>query len=119
MSNEFFHAASTAPQGLCQHTWGSSLALEESPRHCLVKVTIAPGQGLPAHYHQHRSKRLLVLSGILHVDIDGQVHRLRAGEGLSVALEQVHAMNNPSVAPVQFYEVQSGDYFGAEDVTFV
>lgn len=119
MSNEFFHSASTAPKGLCQYPWGTSQALEESPRHCLVKVTIAPGQGLPAHYHQHRSKRLLVLSGILHVDIDGQVHRLRSGEGLNVALEQVHAMNNPSVAPVQFYEVQSGDYFGAEDVTYV
>jgi mannose-6-phosphate isomerase-like protein (cupin superfamily) len=53
------------------------------------------------------------------VEIDGQSRRLRAGDSLEIALEQAHALHNPGVVDVQLYEVQFGDFFGDEDVTFV
>ena len=98
------------------YAWGHSQVLANDIRHRLLRLEIAPGQGLPQHYHLHRSKRWTVISGLLQVEIDGQQRRLRAGDTLTIALEQVHALHNPGVMPVQLYEVQFGEFFGDEDV---
>lgn len=99
--------------------WGNNRVVEQTPCHSVLMVELKPGAVIPAHFHAHRSKHLLMLSGVLHVEIDGQVQRLREGDGIDIALEQVHALSNPGVSPAQFFEVRLGEFLGEEDCVFV
>lgn len=107
-------------EGGCQaHAWGSNRVVEETPCHSVLMVELKAGAVIPAHFHAHRSKHLLMLSGVLHVEIDGQVLRLREGDGIDIAMEQVHALSNPGFAPAQFFEVRLGEFLAEEDCVFL
>ena len=82
-------------------------------------LTISPDAGLAAHYHLHRRKRWIVISGLLQLDIDGQTRRMRAGETVEINEESVHGLRNIGKIPAELYEVQMGEYFGDEDITLV
>ncbi|WAJ40104.1 cupin domain-containing protein [Pseudomonas sp. GOM7] len=101
------------------HGWGSNRLIEQTPLHSVLLVELKPGALIPAHYHAHRSKHLLMLSGILQVEIDGQVQRLREGDGIDIAMEQVHALSNAGVSPATFFEVRLGEFLADEDCVFV
>lgn len=100
-------------------TWGSRVLLEQSPRHRLLRLCIAPGASLPMHYHLHRSKHWIVLSGLALWESNGEQQRLRAGDRVEIVMEQAHSIRNLGVIEVQLYEMQFGEYFGDDDITVV
>ena len=101
------------------YAWGSSTLLKTDARHQLLLLRIAPDAGLAAHYHLHRRKRWIVLSGLLQLEMDGDTRRIRAGEIVEINEESVHALRNIGKIPAELYEVQMGEYFGDEDITLV
>ncbi|MBH2033187.1 MAG: phosphomannose isomerase type II C-terminal cupin domain [Pseudomonadales bacterium] len=95
------------------------MLLEQSPRHRLLRLCIAPGASLPMHYHLHRSKQWIVLSGLALWESNGEQQRLRAGDRVEIVMEQAHSIRNLGVIEVQLYEMQFGEYFGDDDITVV
>jgi mannose-6-phosphate isomerase-like protein (cupin superfamily) len=62
---------------------------------CEFEVRIAPGaDGPPPHYHVGQDETFAVVSGRLHVTVDGQEHRLRQGETVTIRSGAVHTFRN-------------------------
>ncbi|WP_256665891.1 cupin domain-containing protein [Pseudomonas sp. 8Z] len=100
------------------YEWGDSRLIEQTPLHSVLQVELKPGVVIAPHFHAHRSKHLMMLSGILQVEIAGQLYRLREGDSVEVAIEQVHVLSNPGVSPARFFEVRLGEYLEEDDVVF-
>ena len=99
------------------YAWGQSTVLREDGRHRLNHLHILPGTGLPAHYHLHRRKRWVVISGLMQLELNGQTRRLRVGDVVEINEEQVHSLLNIGKIPGELYETLVGEYFGDEDIT--
>lgn len=56
--------------------------------------TIAPGAGSGESYAHEGEEFLFVLSGALHIDLDGQAHRLRAGDSFYFESNTPHSWRN-------------------------
>jgi quercetin dioxygenase-like cupin family protein len=54
-------------------------------------VTLAYSEGRTAHYHPHSEEIMYVVKGRGHIWIDGQRHRVEAGDVVRVGTGQAHA----------------------------
>ena len=48
--------------------------------------------------------------------IDGVVHDLGPGRAIDIPLGAAHRVENPGTEDLHFIEVQSGTYFGEDDI---
>ena len=55
---------------------------------------IPEGDGVPAH-SEHNHEAFYVLDGILEIEAEGVVHRLRRGDFLCIQPGTVHSLHNP------------------------
>ena len=111
--------ATGASPAIRQYSWGEILILEETSRHRLLNLSLAPGQSLPLHYHMHRSKQWFVLSGLGHLHLNDEQRRVSAQDSVLIEQGQAHSLHNPGFVALKLYEVQYGDYFGDDDITYL
>ncbi|MEY9836981.1 cupin domain-containing protein [Streptacidiphilus sp. EB103A] len=55
---------------------------------------LQPGERVVEHYHPYSEEFLYLTSGEVTVDLDGQPHRARAGQGLLVPVNVRHRVRN-------------------------
>ena len=85
---------------------------------CKVKrITVAPGQRLSYQSHKHREGNWVAVKGILTVVREGIEHQVYPGESIFIPQGDKHRAWNKTPKPIQFIEVQTGDYFGEDDIT--
>ena len=75
------------------------------------------GQQLSYQSHTRREEHWLIISGEAEVVLDGKTHNLKAGQSIDIPVGAKHRMRNPGKRPLQFVEVQTGTYFGEDDIT--
>ena len=85
---------------------------------CKVKrITIAPGQRLSYQSHKHREENWVAVRGVLTIVREGIEHQVHPGESIFIRCGDKHRAWNKTPKPIQFIEVQTGDYFGEDDIT--
>ena len=79
------------------------------------RLDVAPGGGLAAALHRHRTEQFVVLSGRARI-VRGEA-TLIAGENASVFIPagMPHRLENPGFAPLSLLEVQFGSRFEEDD----
>jgi len=95
--------------------WGFYETLKESDNHKVKYIYIEPYNRLSYQKHQYRSEHWFIVSGPASVTIDGYTRSLMPGDSVDIKAGELHrigALNNP----VEFIEVQSGTYFGEDDI---
>ena len=96
--------------------WGYYQVLSDEPDHKVKRIVILPGKRLSLQRHQHRAEHWYVVKGDALVSLgEGQV-RLQAGESVDIPLKAVHRIENRGKENLVFIEVQSGSYFGEDDI---
>ena len=73
----------------------------------ITEVTVPPGLGAPLHSHDVDAEFFLVFDGELTVELDGTLHRLRAGESCHLPVGSRHAFRNEGHCPARFLAVIS------------
>ncbi|POM23662.1 Alginate biosynthesis protein AlgA [Actinomadura rubteroloni] len=96
--------------------WGSYTVVDESPAHKTKRIEVAPGSRLSYQRHRHRSEHWYVLAGTLHVTIEGAETVLLPGQSVDVPAGSAHRAANHGDVPAVFVEVQTGTYFGEDDI---
>ncbi len=96
--------------------WGYYLVLEDEPNHKVKRIVVHPGQRLSLQRHRHRAEHWLVVQGRAEVTRNGEMLHLVAGQALDIPLGAWHRVRNPGTENMAFIEVQSGDYFGEDDI---
>ncbi len=96
--------------------WGRYEVLQESELHKVKCIFVKPGTRLSYQRHQKRREHWVIVSGIATVVIDGQTFTKLPGETVAVEMGQLHRIGNSGAEELVFIEVQTGTYFGEDDI---
>lgn len=96
--------------------WGKYEVLLDAPDVKVKRITVNPYSRLSYQYHDKRSERWVVVSGILSVILDDVRIIKTSGESIHIPLGSRHRACNETHEPVIFIEVQTGSYFGEDDI---
>jgi mannose-6-phosphate isomerase len=99
-----------------ERPWGSYEVLQESSSHKVKCIWVKPGKRLSYQRHQKRAEHWFIVSGDAEVTIDGNISRLGAGSTIDIGTGVLHRIHNVGQTDVVFVEVQTGTYFGEDDI---
>ncbi len=96
--------------------WGKYLVLLNSNDHKVKEITVYPGQRLSLQRHRKREEHWFIHHGNAQVTIDGKDSILLAGEHIDITRNCAHRIKNIGKDDLVFIEIQTGDYFGEDDI---
>ncbi len=96
--------------------WGYYQVLADEPDHKVKRIVVYPGKRLSLQRHHRRAEHWYVLKGEAVVTLDQEQLHLKGGESVDIARGAVHRVENPGTEDMAFIEVQTGDYFGEDDI---
>ena len=106
--------AETLPRDYRPWGWYESIAL--GPRFQVKRIVVNPGAALSLQSHNHRSEHWIVVEGTAKVTIDNDLKTVTENQSVYIPLGAVHRMENPGKLPLTLIEVQTGSYFGEDDI---
>lgn len=101
---------------LVYRPWGSYETVERGERHQVKRITVKPGGKLSLQMHHHRAEHWVIVSGTARVTRGDDTFTLDENESTYIPVGEVHRIENPGSAPLEFIEVQSGSYLGEDDI---
>jgi mannose-6-phosphate isomerase len=97
--------------------WGSFTVLDdELSDHKVKRIVVEPGKRLSYQRHTKRAEHWFVVSGIATVTLDGVEFQVPPGGSVDIGIGVAHRCENRGTTSVVFIEVQSGTYFGEDDI---
>jgi len=99
-----------------QRPWGFYEILSDVSDHKVKRITVYPGQRLSYQRHFHRSEHWFIVSGSAIVTKNGHDIELSVGQSVDIAVKSWHRIRNPGNRNIVFIEIQTGDYFGEDDI---
>lgn len=96
--------------------WGHYLILADEPTHKVKRIVVKPGKRLSLQRHHKRAEHWYIISGEALVTLDNQQLNLQAGKAVDIPRGAVHRVENPGLDEMAFIEIQTGDYFGEDDI---
>ena len=96
--------------------WGFYTILADEADHKVKRICVYPGKRLSLQRHRRRAEHWYLLAGEAVVTLDGREITLRAGEVVDIPCGAAHRLQNIGVKEVSFIEIQTGEYFGEDDI---
>lgn len=96
--------------------WGSYEVLLDTPAYKVKRIVVQLNQQLSYQYHYKRQEHWTMVEGQADVVLDDVTHGLVAGEHIFIPLQAKHRIKNTGSVPLVFIEVQTGSYFGEDDI---
>lgn len=96
--------------------WGRYEVLQDLPTHKVKAIWVDPGKRLSYQRHKHRSEHWYIVYGTAQVVIDDVESIINSGDTVTVTAGQRHRIGNVGKVPMLFIEVQTGTYFGEDDI---
>ncbi len=96
--------------------WGSYTILEDAEDCKVKRLVVKPGQVLSLQLHHRRAEHWTVVQGIAKVRLGDEEFLLNANQSTYIPTETLHRLENPGDEDVHLIEVQTGDYFGEDDI---
>ncbi|MEJ6709892.1 MAG: mannose-1-phosphate guanylyltransferase/mannose-6-phosphate isomerase [Amylibacter sp.] len=96
--------------------WGCFDSLAIGTRFQVKRIVVNPGAALSLQSHVHRAEHWIVVEGTAKVTIDDSVQLIGENQSVYIPLGAVHRMENPGKVPMVLIEVQTGSYFGEDDI---
>jgi mannose-6-phosphate isomerase len=99
-----------------ERPWGRYEVLQESETHKVKCIWINPGLRLSYQRHKHRSEHWFIVQGTGEVTVDGKVSKVKPGDTVEFKVGVLHRLVNTGENEIIFIEVQTGSYFGEDDI---
>ena len=97
--------------------WGRYYVLYDGDDCKVKKIVINAGQQISYQYHHKRNERWSIISGSGIVTLDDKDTPVSAESSVYIPAMTKHMIRNPSEEePITFIEVQTGTYFGEDDI---
>jgi mannose-6-phosphate isomerase-like protein (cupin superfamily) len=96
--------------------WGQFWVLDDGEHAKVKRIEIAPGKRLSYQRHRRRAEHWFVVRGRARITLDEREHLRGAGEDFDVPSGGWHRVENVGGEPLVLIEVQTGDYFGEDDI---
>jgi mannose-6-phosphate isomerase-like protein (cupin superfamily) len=99
-----------------ERPWGWFKILLDTPTYKVKELLVKPRQRLSYQMHHRRSEHWFIVAGEASVTIDDQEKIIKKGEFVDIPVEYKHRVANKGTENMIFIEVQTGDYFGEDDI---
>ncbi|MFC1645167.1 phosphomannose isomerase type II C-terminal cupin domain [Patescibacteria group bacterium] len=96
--------------------WGSFTILLDSKDCKVKKIVVKPGQRLSLQRHCHREELWQIVSGKGIMTLGCDVFSVTAGSVFVIEKQDIHRIENNGTKNLVFVEVQTGTYFGEDDI---
>jgi mannose-1-phosphate guanylyltransferase / mannose-6-phosphate isomerase len=96
--------------------WGSYQSIDNGDRHQVKRIIVKPGSRLSLQKHHHRSEHWIVVRGAARVTVNELVKTVHENESIYIPIGAVHRLENPGKILLELIEVQTGSYFGEDDI---
>lgn len=97
--------------------WGSFTVLDEGSNYKVKRIEVLPGKRLSYQQHSRRAEHWFVVSGTAKVTLNGEEILVKTGEAVDIGRGDAHRVENPLDSELLiFIEIQTGDYFGEDDI---
>lgn len=96
--------------------WGNYTILEDAEDCKVKRLVIKPGQVLSLQKHHRRAEHWTVIQGSAKVRLGDEEFLLEANQSTYIPVDTLHRLENPGDQEVHLIEVQTGDYFGEDDI---
>ena len=100
----------------CTRPWGSYEVLSEADGFKTKIIRVVPGKRLSYQQHEHRAEHWFVVTGNGTVVLDGADEPIAAGDSVDIPAGTAHRMCNTGEEELVFVEIQTGSYFGEDDI---
>jgi mannose-6-phosphate isomerase len=96
--------------------WGRYEVIEINETHKIKRIFVTPGHQLSYQRHKCRAEHWFFLSGQGLAIVDGHEIGVTTGSTVDIQIEQLHRIRNTGSEELIFIEVQTGTYFGEDDI---
>ena len=99
-----------------ERPWGRFLVIHDQPTYKLKRIEVDPGERLSYQYHHKRSEAWTIVGWVGNITLNGNTKEYKAGETILIPQGVKHRIENKRSEKVVFIEVQTGTYFGEDDI---
>ncbi len=96
--------------------WGYYESIDMGERFQVKRIVVIPGGILSLQKHRHRAEHWVVVRGTAEITIGEHVRAVHENESVYIPIGSVHRMANKGKIPLELIEVQTGSYFGEDDI---
>ena len=96
--------------------WGYYEILLETEDVKVKRIVVNPGQQTSYQYHEYRSEFWTVVSGVAEIILEDELYQLDSYDYITIPQGAKHRVKNPIHEKLIFIEVQTGTYFGEDDI---
>jgi mannose-6-phosphate isomerase len=96
--------------------WGYFEVLSDTPDHKVKRIVLDPGGVLSLQCHKKRSEHWFIVSGSGKMTLEDKQYPINSGAAIDIPVGAAHRMENTSSGKLVIIEVQTGTYFGEDDI---
>jgi mannose-1-phosphate guanylyltransferase/mannose-6-phosphate isomerase len=96
--------------------WGYYETLDLGERFQVKRIVVYSGGKLSLQKHKRRAEHWVVVRGTAEVTLRDEVRTVQENESVYIPIGGVHRLANPGKIPLELIEVQTGSYFGEDDI---
>ena len=96
--------------------WGWYRVIDDSEDHKVKEIQVNSRSRLSLQSHSKRSEVWVVIKGEASVTIDDKNINLKVSESIYIPIGSKHRLENKLNDPLHVIEVQTGIYFGEDDI---
>ncbi len=99
-----------------ERPWGYYEVVDEGDGFRVKRICVSPGKRLSYQRHFKRTEHWYVVSGVGVVTLDDVEQPVEAGSSFDINVRTAHRVANSGDDDLVFIEVQTGSYFGEDDI---
>ena len=96
--------------------WGGYVVLIDNENYKVKKLVINPGKRFSLQYHSKRTETWTIVKGKVEITVGDKKGIYSYGQIISVPVGTKHRIENIDSEPAEIIEVQTGTYFGEDDI---
>ena len=96
--------------------WGYYKILADEKNYKSKEIVVFPNKRLSLQRHRQRDEHWYILEGQAEVTQGNSILKLGPGESVNIPRNCLHRIENIGSEKIVFIEVQTGDYFGEDDI---
>lgn len=115
------HPPPTPPENLGalyteERPWGRFTVLMDLPAYKVKRIVVNPGHRLSLQMHYKREEHWIITQGRPEITLGEETRTWHTGDHVHIPKQTKHRIANTGTEPVEFVEVQLGEYFGEDDI---
>jgi len=96
--------------------WGRYYVLHDELNYKIKRIEVDPGGRLSYQYHLKRSESWVIVEGHGLITLEGESKFYSKGQTIIIPKKSKHRIENRGDKILVFIEVQTGIYFGEDDI---